>query len=142
MVDFTFISGRPRNCGGFLTESRGTISSPNWPNSYPHDSKCTWIFNGAVGSVIELQFTDFSLEQSTPISGRNYSYCLDWVKILEDKEHGLSDRSAYCGNKEPWLFKSSGNYLWIQFRSGSEVSGGGFSAQYDIIGTLILRCFI
>ena len=30
------------NCGGQLTGASGTITSPEWPLSYPYHNNCTW----------------------------------------------------------------------------------------------------
>ncbi len=50
---------------GSLTEENGTISSPLYPNKYPHNTNCTWNITVTPGLVIHLIFVSFTLETSS-----------------------------------------------------------------------------
>jgi len=58
-------------CGG-LVSGPVTITSPNYPNSYPADASCVWTLLRS-GDYITAQFSAFNLE------GNNY----DTVKIYD-----------------------------------------------------------
>ncbi len=56
-VGFDYIT----DCGENITDvSSGFISSPNFPNSYPANSRCIWILRMAPGTRIQFHFTNFS----------------------------------------------------------------------------------
>ena len=47
--------------GEFLTGSSGFFSSPNFPNSYPQYSRCTWNITVPSGYIIKVSFLHFQL---------------------------------------------------------------------------------
>jgi len=51
-------------CGGNFFTTEGFIMSPNYPNNYPALKDCIWTINVPVSNQIELNFTQFILEQS------------------------------------------------------------------------------
>lgn len=57
-----------RGCGGELTRPNDRLTSPNYPNSYPHDTMCNWVITAEVGHLIELTFQDFDFEASRSCS--------------------------------------------------------------------------
>ncbi|EDV99540.1 cubilin homolog [Drosophila grimshawi] len=67
----TFGSG----CGGRLTGSAGVITSPNYPNAYPHNAHCEWHLRVHTGSSIRLVIEDLEME-------RTHDYCdMDYLRI-------------------------------------------------------------
>ena len=42
------------DCGGFVRGSHGTITSPNYPNGYPHNRDCLWKIIGERGKRIQV----------------------------------------------------------------------------------------
>lgn len=65
------------------------MKSPNYPNSYPPDTKCSYVFRSTSGSSIKLHFVDFDLtDEETPKSTR--SKCTgDTLRISEDPSKSL-----------------------------------------------------
>lgn len=57
-----------RGCGGELTRPNDRITSPNYPNNYPHDTMCHWVITAEVGHLIELTFEDFDFEATSACS--------------------------------------------------------------------------
>ena len=49
------------SCGGTYTESAGTITSPNYPESYSAFGTCSWTIRGPVGSHMHIKFPAFRL---------------------------------------------------------------------------------
>lgn len=43
-------------CGGDFYQTTGAFSSPNFPNSYPRNTRCEWIVHVAEGNEIYLKF--------------------------------------------------------------------------------------
>lgn len=58
-------------CGGTLTTSVGSFTSPNYPLPYHPNAECYWHIKISAGSKIQLSFGDFHLESST---GCSYDY--------------------------------------------------------------------
>lgn len=52
-------------CGGELTTPTGVISSPNYPNHYPHSRQCEWKITATSGKKITVTFDDFNIERQT-----------------------------------------------------------------------------
>ncbi|XP_070175573.1 delta-like protein D [Littorina saxatilis] len=98
-----------------LNGQSGTFTSPNHPNQYQNDMDCTWQITVQSNYVIQLTFSNFSLEAS-----------FDCVDILE----GTTDLGGYCGQKGPGTVTSSSNTVTVRFTSDESVSGTGFSASY------------
>ncbi|XP_064612348.1 CUB and sushi domain-containing protein 1-like [Liolophura sinensis] len=48
-------------CGGNLTAPDGVIYSPGFPDMYPEGQVCVWRIEGAVGTIISLNFSLFDL---------------------------------------------------------------------------------
>lgn len=51
-------------CGGHLHRPEGEFSSPNYPQSYPHNTQCQWIIEVEYGHLVEITFTDFDFEST------------------------------------------------------------------------------
>jgi cubilin len=54
--------GFSSGCGGIITSTKGSISSPNHPAQYPHNARCEWRISVSKGSSIEIIFTDLDFE--------------------------------------------------------------------------------
>ena len=50
-------------CGGILKKPSGYLSTPNWPQGYANDLECSWTITTELGTKIELNITEFHLEQ-------------------------------------------------------------------------------
>lgn len=51
------------HCKQQLTESTGTVNSPNYPAPYPKSSDCYWTITTAPGSAIRLLFAFFQTQE-------------------------------------------------------------------------------
>jgi len=51
-------------CGGNFFTLEGFIKSPNFPDDYPRLKECTWIINVPVTNQIELNISQFLIEES------------------------------------------------------------------------------
>lgn len=69
-------------CGGDLNAPSGTISSPNYPNLYPHNRLCRWKITVPQGRRVTLTFNDLRLEDHNSctfdyveVRALHFSYC-------------------------------------------------------------------
>lgn len=66
-------------CGGVLTASEGSFSSPNYPGSYPPNSLCVWVIRVSPPSSVQIRVSSLTVEGPSP--------CLfDWLEVQEQIE--------------------------------------------------------
>lgn len=84
---------------------------------------CAWIIQVQPGDKVVLSFESFALEDNAVCK-------YDYVQIRD----GLSSKSPmigkFCGASRPATITSTGNYLWIGFRSDSSATEQGFKAVW------------
>lgn len=51
------------DCNRVVRGHRGVITTPNFPNPYPHNRNCTWIIQAPRGNSINASFSDFVVEE-------------------------------------------------------------------------------
>ncbi|XP_056155801.1 cubilin [Lampris incognitus] len=114
-------------CGGVLNAPSGTISSPNFPNLYPHSRVCRWEITVVRGRRVTLTINDLRLEGAGGIT------CLfDYVDVLNGLAADAPLLNRYCGTVPAGTqVRSSGNTMVVLFRTDSSVSNGGFTATYS-----------
>lgn len=76
------------------TRLSGEITSPNYPGLYPHDTSCTYIFDG-FGKRVMLNFTDFDVKGVPPL----------WVSY-----NSVTSDSKRKDRHFDWL------YFWHQYK--------------------------
>ena len=78
-------------CGGEMSEE-GEIKSPVHPDTYFHNTNCTWVITAPPGQVVEIKFDFLELE-----SGPRCRY--DYVAVFDGGRINGSDLlGKYCGN--------------------------------------------
>nr|XP_054752702.1 extracellular serine proteinase-like [Lytechinus pictus] len=117
----------PPECGTNFTSPTGIISSPNYPSSYPNDEKCSYLVMAAdEEKIINLSFTYFSLEF--------HSSCdYDSLTVYDGASPSDHVLGKLCGTTLPGDLTSTGPNMLLVFESDFIITGGGFSANYDII---------
>ncbi|XP_067869413.1 cubilin isoform X2 [Heterodontus francisci] len=113
-----------KGCGGELTADTGTISSPNYPNYYPHGSECQWRITVQVGRRVTLTINDLHLEA--------YQSCnYDYVDIYNGLQPNSPRLQKYCGIVDPGTqVMSSGNTMRVVFATDQSGANKGFRATY------------
>ncbi|KAG8147801.1 hypothetical protein E2320_022924, partial [Naja naja] len=81
-------------CGGVLTGLSGSITSPDYPESYPNNAECHWVIQGTSNSIVKLIFVDFQMEHSEQCN-------FDYVAIFDGPTMEDALLSYYCGNTKP-----------------------------------------
>ncbi|XP_019905715.2 membrane frizzled-related protein [Esox lucius] len=119
-------------CGGVLTDSEGTFSSPNHPGSYPPDSLCVWVIRVRPPSLVQIHVSSLTIEGPSP--------CLfDWLEVAEESEQP-SVVTRFCGNVAPPTVNTNSSTVWVTFRSDGSIAGNGFTAQYRAITSELKSC--
>uniref|UniRef100_A0A3Q1IYA9 Uncharacterized protein n=1 Tax=Anabas testudineus TaxID=64144 RepID=A0A3Q1IYA9_ANATE len=113
-------------CGGELNAPSGTISSPNYPNLYPHSRLCRWELVMSPDRRVTLTINDLRLEDS----GASCAY--DYVDVLNGLMDSAPRLHRFCGTVPAGTqVRSSGNTMTVVFRTDASVSNGGFMATYS-----------
>ncbi|XP_078278371.1 cubilin [Rhinoraja longicauda] len=113
-----------KGCGEVLTQSVGTITSPEHSAGYPHDGKCIWYISVQAGHVIHLTFISFSMEF-------NINCTKGYVEVYDNHVNHGRRIGRYCGRSVPPSLTSSGNSMSLLYVSDSNAPTEGFLAMYD-----------
>merc|ERR1719309_1149757 len=114
------------SCGGTLTGSSGTITSPGFPTGYSNNQDCKWTVSPAASGNKVVKFTVESMELE-PQSECSY----DYVQFLEADG---SEISKICGSTLPRPFYTRGNGGIVTFRSDDNIAKQGFKLKYEFVG--------
>ncbi|XP_050788471.1 discoidin, CUB and LCCL domain-containing protein 1-like isoform X2 [Gopherus flavomarginatus] len=104
-----------------LTPHSGTLTSKNYPGTYPNHTACEWRIQAAEGSSLLLAFGDMDIESS--------QRCTSSFLLLSSPSDGTS-RGPYCGNSNPTPLVINSSSVTIQFNSTTHRSGRGFLLSY------------
>ncbi|KAK6490308.1 cubilin [Huso huso] len=116
--------GTLSGCGGTLTTSTGSFTSPNYPLPYHPNAECYWLLKTNPGSQIQLQFNDFHLESST-----NCMY--DYLAVYNGNSTNAMPLAKLCGNLIPAPIQSTWESLFVKLRTDQSIGAGGFVATYN-----------
>ena len=91
--------------------------------NYPVDKVCAWVVKTEPGDKVVLTFETFALEDN--------SVCqYDYVIIRDGSTSKSPMIGKFCGTSRPATITSTGNFLWIGFRSDSSTTKQGFKAMW------------
>lgn len=113
----------PNNCGGTLkaTAQGQVLTSPGYPKQYPGGLECLYIIKAQPGRIISLEIQDLDLN-----AGKDYV-------LIRDGDNPMSRPIArLSGNSKDndKIVISTGNKLYLYFKSRLGESGKGFSLRY------------
>lgn len=111
--------------------NEGRINSENFPDNYGANQNYHWAIAVPEGKRIEIRFQDVDIECS--------SDCLkDFLKIHDGRSAKDAILGTYCGKSQPAVVTSSGQHLYLYFRSDGSKESRGFSLFWrakDIVTT-------
>ncbi|NP_001003148.2 cubilin precursor [Canis lupus familiaris] len=116
--------GSLTGCGGNITTPTGVFTSPSYPMPYYHSSECYWLLKASHGSPFELEFEDFHLEHHPNCT-------LDYLAVYDGPSTSSHLLSQLCGNEKPPVIRSTGDSMFLKFRTDEDQQGGGFLAKYQ-----------
>ena len=106
-----------------LSNSSGTITSPNFPSPYPNNINCMWKITVNDGPRVKLTFKNLIL-QSSPDCTKDY------VQLRNGLTASGDIIGTYCSSvPQPRI--SSGKSMWVKFHSDESVKDLGFEARYE-----------
>uniref|UniRef100_A0A8C5RLW2 Uncharacterized protein n=1 Tax=Laticauda laticaudata TaxID=8630 RepID=A0A8C5RLW2_LATLA len=111
-------------CGhSVLTSYSGTLSSKNFPGTYPNSTSCEWQIYGEEGSPLSLAFGDMDIEAS--------EQCKYGFLLLSSPSDG-SSFGPFCGSAYPphSVLVMNSTSITILFNSTKHRSGRGFLLSY------------
>ncbi|NXY64539.1 DCBD1 protein, partial [Callaeas wilsoni] len=111
-------------CGHtLLTPHSGTLSSKNYPGTYPNHTMCCWQLQAPPGTSLLLAFGDVDLEPS--------EHCARSSLLLADPQTGTA-YGPYCRNSIPSapLLVTNSSSVTVLFNSTSHRSGRGLLLSY------------
>uniref|UniRef100_A0A8C5QG87 Metalloendopeptidase n=1 Tax=Leptobrachium leishanense TaxID=445787 RepID=A0A8C5QG87_9ANUR len=112
--------------GLLLNSANGTVTSANYPSTYPNNSTSVWLIRTPSGQV-SLQFIAFDVQFSTDCVS-------DYIKIFDGPSEAspvLLDRTCGMG-LIPQLISSTSQML-IEFVSDTSITATGFKATYTAV---------
>ncbi|XP_077864847.1 cubilin-like [Saccoglossus kowalevskii] len=107
-------------CGGSLFGPSGNITSPGYPNRYPHGSNCRWDILVDSDKLIKFSFHVFDLEN-------NYDY-LYLGDEISDSNLPLVELT---GDELPKDEVLDTYHAWVHFTSDLSGDGDGFYLTYE-----------
>ncbi|KAF7699179.1 ST14 transmembrane serine protease matriptase a [Silurus meridionalis] len=111
------VAGRAREstCGGILTGTSGTFTSPNYPKYYPPEKRCEWTIQVPYNMFVKLVFSKFMMS----VGGA----CVhDYVKVNDE---------LLCGELPSSTMRTSNsNQMTVVFYSDASYVDRGFNATY------------
>ncbi|XP_065713503.1 discoidin, CUB and LCCL domain-containing protein 1-like isoform X2 [Patagioenas fasciata] len=111
-------------CGHtLLTPHSGTLSSKNYPGTYPNHTACRWWLRTPPGTSLLLAFGDVDLEPS--------EHCARSSVLLTNPQAGTA-YGPYCRNAVPAtpLLVTNSSTVIVLFNSTSHHSGRGLLLSY------------
>ncbi|NWT04218.1 DCBD1 protein, partial [Mionectes macconnelli] len=111
-------------CGHtLLAPHSGTLSSKNYPGTYPNHTMCRWRLQAPPGTSLLLAFGDVDLEPS--------ERCAHSSLLLSDPQAGTA-YGPYCRNSVPSapLLVTNSSSVTVLFNSTSHRSGRGLLLSY------------
>nr|XP_034361789.1 deleted in malignant brain tumors 1 protein isoform X1 [Arvicanthis niloticus] len=120
-------SGEPADeifhCGGLLTNSSGSFSSPWYPKKYPTNVVCAWDIQVDNSAHIRLTFEVIKME--------NFYGCpYDFIEIFDGPQSDPFLLGRFCSETTP-IFTSSSSHMSVVFHSDAIVTNIGFFASYE-----------
>ncbi|XP_043916230.1 cubilin-like [Protopterus annectens] len=111
-------------CGGTFNSTSGTISSPTHSfTNYHNNMNCTYYVIVSENRIVELKFNQFHLEASSTCS-------FDYVAVYDGSDIYAPLLGKFCGSAIPPILKSTGNTLFLVFKTDSSITAGGWRATF------------
>ncbi|NXL64661.1 DCBD1 protein, partial [Chordeiles acutipennis] len=108
------------------TPHSGTLSSKNYPGTYPNHTTCRWRLRAPPGTSLLLTFGDVDLEPSERCAHSSL------LLLLADPQAGTAYAGPYCRNAGPAtpLLVTNSSTVTVLFNSTSHRSGRGLLLSY------------
>ena len=98
------------NCGGNYTNASGILTSPSYPNPYPHLAHCIYLISQPNGMFVNMSFI------SIDVNCQGSYTTSDYVEMRDGNSEDSPLMGRFCGNGSnvPAFIQTSKNHLWIR----------------------------
>nr|XP_032817255.1 CUB and sushi domain-containing protein 3-like isoform X3 [Petromyzon marinus] len=110
-------------CGGNLTELKGAILTPGFPEPYDNNLNCVWKITVPEGAGVKMHVFSFATEQNW-----------DALEIYDGGDANSPRLGSFSGTSIPAVLNSTSNSLYLHFHSDISVSAAGFHIEYTAVG--------
>ncbi|KAH8379700.1 hypothetical protein KR009_006651 [Drosophila setifemur] len=117
-------SSLDNTCGGTIKSVMGSLSSPNYPDSYPANVECVWLIEAPPGNALEINFEALDIARSEHCNE-------DFLELRSGVQGQL--HALYCDQKLPAGPLVVGPRLWVKFRSIPGSTAGGFRLRWSYV---------
>ncbi|XP_074610173.1 cubilin-like [Acropora palmata] len=123
----SYTSQLEQGCGGFLSNTSGSISSPRFPEyPYPNSLQCDWIITLPSGKFIRVEFSsDYEVE----VNCGTECECVDRLELWDGPEFNETRVGSFCLSIPPLLVSKS-NRMRLRFITNGEGRFKGFGLSY------------
>ncbi|KAF1767212.1 hypothetical protein GCK72_007171 [Caenorhabditis remanei] len=118
-VTVTPVPNQPSYCNSTLLLAPGVITSPNYPQNYDNNLFCSYQLATLGSYKILLQFSGFITESSDDI-----------VKVYDGDSSYKPLLGSYSGNLGSFNVVSTGNTVYVTFKTDGSNVFQGFSARF------------
>ncbi|KAK6970572.1 mucin-like protein [Biomphalaria glabrata] len=112
----------PINCTYVLTNSTGLITSPLYPSNYMNNAFCSWTIRAKEDNIITVQFETNYID--------DYNCLNDYMELYNGDSASATLIGRYCGSGVPKVIRTTGNKLYIIFKSDWKYNYGKFNGSY------------
>ncbi|XP_060104406.1 cubilin [Heteronotia binoei] len=112
-------------CGGTLYGEAGSLTSPEYPASYPNQTDCEWIIKAPKGRIVTINFIFISTEDPGDCT-RNY------LILYNGPDSSHPQTGPYCGtdtNIDP--FSAASHQVFIKFHTEYVTLPSGFRLTWN-----------
>ncbi|KAH8239867.1 hypothetical protein KR032_008825 [Drosophila birchii] len=117
-------SNLENTCGGNITSPRGSLGSPNYPDSYPSNVECVWRLETQPGNALEVNFEAIDIVNSEHCNE-------DYLELRSGVVGPLL--GLYCSKEVPASRLIVTSPLWIKFRSKPGNTAAGFKLRWNYV---------
>ncbi|KAL3882139.1 hypothetical protein ACJMK2_028510, partial [Sinanodonta woodiana] len=118
-------------CSYFFQSSnngtKGKFFSPRYPQNYPKDSNCQYIFIGHAKERVIVRFQNIQLDNRDSSCQSNP----DTVRVYDGNHKDGKLLREICGIHNQVDVVSSGQYMYIEFKSDHRHESPGFAATFE-----------
>nr|KAG5704875.1 hypothetical protein BaRGS_001346 [Batillaria attramentaria] len=110
---------------------QGTFASPGYPEEYPQQVTCCYVFDAVNNGGVQIKFDTFNLEGKS----ESEKTCLyDYIDVYTmDKQGYKTVMGRYCGSDVPGTITSPQSRLLIEFVSDYTKPSTGFHGRYSFL---------
>lgn len=119
-LSYSFVEN---SCGGTFKGAQGSLTSPNYPSTYPSNIECVWEIETNRGNQISIVFEEMKIPTAP--------YCNeDFLEVRENNSTGR-ELGLYCSSEPPFDKIVAFEKVWIKFRSVIGSTGQGFKLTWN-----------